>query len=240
MILHDLNSILIHPPKTAGNFLTKNVFSRFSSDLITLRAHQDGIDRFDVKGDITSRKHMTAKDYDIALSKYNDDISNYYLIIPVRTPIERVISFYFSPHRQFRPNKRATLLRKFSKLMKVDIELSASNYHKKPIKFSEQDFRILANSMYTLGDFVKGYENSKGVMVIRQKNLEEDLDRLSNFFNADLLPTKKTKTNQGTQSNLPDHIRNKAEEIITLSRHIEDEKIIDEISKDSLLTTNNF
>ncbi len=90
--------LFVHIPKTAGNSL-QNVLHTYSEDeIVTLGPHQDGIERFEIRNsryDIT--KHSTLSHYKsiLASSLYE----SLYKFATIRNPWERMISFFFSPHR---------------------------------------------------------------------------------------------------------------------------------------------
>jgi hypothetical protein len=93
MIFENAKTIFLHVPKTAGNAI-QNQLIRFSDDIKDISSHQDGVDRFDVKGRVTPKKHAKLQDYADRM-----DISGYKVAITCRNPFDRLISFYFSPHR---------------------------------------------------------------------------------------------------------------------------------------------
>jgi hypothetical protein len=98
MISSSLRFIYLHAPKTGGNSI-QTLLQPFSDDAIVLKGHQDGRDRFEIKGNVTPRKHAYLSDYFKALG---NGIDVYKTIISVRQPFHRAISFYFSPHRWMR------------------------------------------------------------------------------------------------------------------------------------------
>ena len=52
-------SIFIHIPKTGGNTIQKTLFDKnLSLDEMIVNEHQDGIDRFEIRGKYTQQKHM--------------------------------------------------------------------------------------------------------------------------------------------------------------------------------------
>lgn len=95
MISRKHRFIYLHVPKTGGNSIQK-CLQPFSDDMFAQRGHQDGQDRFDVKGAITPHKHARLADY---AAKLGSDLPDYRLLISVRHPVDRAVSFYFSPHR---------------------------------------------------------------------------------------------------------------------------------------------
>ena len=55
MIFENAKTIFLHVPKTAGNAI-QNQLIRFSDDIKDISSHQDGVDRFDVKGRVTRQE----------------------------------------------------------------------------------------------------------------------------------------------------------------------------------------
>lgn len=95
MISSTFTFIYLHVPKTGGNSI-QTLLQPISDDAFVLREYQDGRDRFAIKGGITPHKHAVLADYILALG---DGIDDYKVVISVRHPFERAVSFYFSPHR---------------------------------------------------------------------------------------------------------------------------------------------
>lgn len=94
--LHKL--IYLHAPKTGGNSI-QTILLPYSDDRKVFVEHQDGHDRFEVRGGLTRKKHSTLRDYARALGP---DIAAYKVAISVRHPFDRAVSYYFSPHRWMR------------------------------------------------------------------------------------------------------------------------------------------
>lgn len=89
--------IFLHIPKTGGNSL-QEAFLPFSDDKKILGEHRDGVDRYELKGPITPFKHAKLSDY----KRLMGDTSGLSIIVSVRHPVARAVSFYFSPHRWMR------------------------------------------------------------------------------------------------------------------------------------------
>lgn len=100
MILNDAKLIYLHIQKTGGNSISK-LFYPFSEDQITIRKHQDGVNRFGIRGKFTPRKHAYLTEYRDTMGSAMDD---YDIVISVRNPLDRAISMYFSPHNWHRKN----------------------------------------------------------------------------------------------------------------------------------------
>lgn len=90
--------LFIHIPKTGGNAIQNNLKEYSEDKVICLHPNQDGVERFEVTSDqLKIQKHSTLSDYREQLTP--DTFKNLFKFTCVRNPWERVISFYFSPHR---------------------------------------------------------------------------------------------------------------------------------------------
>ena len=89
--------IFVHVPKTGGNSI-QTLLEPVSDDRRTVVAHQDGIERFDVIGPVTPRKHTTLAEY---ASLLGDGFRSMRVVVGCRHPLDRLVSAYFSPHRWF-------------------------------------------------------------------------------------------------------------------------------------------
>lgn len=95
MIFSERKLIFIHVPKTGGNFFSRS-FAQFSDDNIVVNQRYDGVDRFDIQGPITQRKHQSLSEYAEVMGS---SIAEYTVVAFARPPLERLLSLYFSPHR---------------------------------------------------------------------------------------------------------------------------------------------
>lgn len=92
--------IFVHVPKTAGNSL-QNILKDYSEDRIVANEGQDGVERFSVESPTAPiSKHSNLKVYHDHLPP--GIFSGMFKFGCVRNPWDRMISFYFSPHRQTR------------------------------------------------------------------------------------------------------------------------------------------
>ncbi|MDY7005505.1 MAG: sulfotransferase family 2 domain-containing protein [Cyanobacteriota bacterium] len=92
--------LFINIPKTAGNSI-QNVLKHYSEDkIVCLNPLPDGIERFEVrdKNFPNIHKHSSLLDYYQVLSP--DVFHSLYKFAVLRNPWERMISYFFSPHRQ--------------------------------------------------------------------------------------------------------------------------------------------
>ncbi len=90
--------LFIHIPKTAGNAI-QNILRKYSEEkIVQIAPHQDGIERFEVRSDdYKIRKHASLAEYQVQLGV--ETIDPLFKFTCVRNPWQRMISFYFSPHR---------------------------------------------------------------------------------------------------------------------------------------------
>lgn len=91
--------IFIHIPKTGGNSI-HNALRPFSEDQVVCQSDiQDGVERFEVRhGSYQLTKHSRFLDYANELSP--TFMQECQLFSCIRNPWERMISYYFSPHRR--------------------------------------------------------------------------------------------------------------------------------------------
>jgi Sulfotransferase family len=87
--------IFLHVPKTAGNAVQTYLLP-YSDDRKVVHAHQDGVERFDVRGSITPNKHAMLQTY---ADRLGDRLAEFAVIQPIRDPLDRALSLYFSPVR---------------------------------------------------------------------------------------------------------------------------------------------
>ena len=98
MIFKKNKVIFLHSPKTAGNSI-QDALREYSEDQIIAKAAlQDGVERFEVRNPEHKKlkKHSTIQDYYNAIG---DDLFTYKIFTNIRNPYDRMVSFYFSPHR---------------------------------------------------------------------------------------------------------------------------------------------
>lgn len=98
MISSSHKFIYIHSPKTGGNSI-QDALSKYADDkLVMLGDHQDGKERFALKNKKFKNliKHSSLQDYWNAMGT---DLNVYQIFTTIRNPFDRIVSFYFSPHR---------------------------------------------------------------------------------------------------------------------------------------------
>lgn len=96
--------IFIHIPKSGGTSVLK-VLLDYSNDTVWTAPYQDGIDSFEIKGNVTVQKHDS-------LQHYRDELgsafSDYTIVASVRHPFTRIVSAVFSPHKWARRTNEGT------------------------------------------------------------------------------------------------------------------------------------
>ncbi|HTJ59341.1 MAG TPA: sulfotransferase family 2 domain-containing protein [Devosiaceae bacterium] len=147
--------IFLHVPKTAGNAVQTYLLPH-SDDQKVVHRHQDGIERFDVRGQVTPTKHATLQQYFEAMG---GDLDGYSVILPIRDPLDRALSLYFSPHRA--AGRPAGFM---------------------PV-FDQRHFDALVASTPSMADYLRvGSEPRQPAFILRFENLEADLGRVAAHF----------------------------------------------------------
>lgn len=164
--LEGKTQIFIHIPKTGGNSVQSTLIKYgLSEDRLLLAApFQDGKERFDLCGKHTTHKHMMLWQYIDAESS----LGAVQVATCARDPYERLVSFYFSPHRH---------------LIRGE---SGKFYFKKDIQFNEDEFRLLTKRLVPAAYHVsrsrgkinlkqiKGDIDEEKIRLLRTKYLSED------------------------------------------------------------------
>lgn len=171
MYFEDQKAILLHVPKTAGNSISSKLV-QYSSDRMLVRGHQDGVDRFEIVGDVTPHKHATLQDYYDVLG---EQLYGHRIFITVRHPVDRAVSLYFSPHRGMRLTPKARVCSVMARALNVDVSFGEGAWLYREPDFSLTQFRKLIKRTPSICDFLTA--NGRFVvpeLMIRQENLSRD------------------------------------------------------------------
>ena len=90
--------LFIHVPKTGGNSIQDTLRDYSEDEIVVLRPHQDGRERFEVRNqNFNTTKHSTLAHYRSTLDR--KFFRSLFKFAVIRNPWDMCISFYFSPHR---------------------------------------------------------------------------------------------------------------------------------------------
>lgn len=189
-------AIFIHIPKTGGNTIQKHIFDKGDSlDEMKISGHQDGKDRFEVRGRFTSKKHMELSEY----FEY-EELRSFNVYTCIRNPIDRLVSLYFSPHRHVKRN-RFTGKIFFPEAVVFDIDEFAEMIHK-----SASMTQILSISHEHGIPCISSTSIPSNLKVIRTENLKHDAFALLGLeinFSSNVSPfrdlAKKVKSDLAVQ-----------------------------------------
>ncbi len=88
--------LFIHIPKTGGNTIQSAIIDAgLSCDEMVSGGFRDGVDRFEIRGSLTHGKHQPLSTYLLI----EPSLKELRIYSCVRKPFERLVSFYYSPHR---------------------------------------------------------------------------------------------------------------------------------------------
>jgi len=231
MMLHDLNAIFIHIPKTAGNTLSREVFTLYSRDRIVTAKHQDGVVRFGVFGEGgTERKHMTVSEYSLSVEAPGE----VRLLAVFRDPLERLLSLYYSPNRWFRPKIMDRSAKYLSAFIGAHLEYSRESYTPVSPFFDTKSFKKLIDNTRSFKEFLEGFEVFGDVIMLDFSRLKRELSFALTDLGArepnltvDLLPVR----NPG----LPRHMQKRelelARDLVNSSHHADDYNFVHKIKE---------
>lgn len=184
MISLEHNFLFVHIPKTGGNSV-QSILSKYSEDQIVAKTKfQDGVERFAVQSQYAGlSKHSTLRQYRKCIQ--NESIfENLFKFTIVRNPWDRMISFYFSPHRNVEEWNRE----KFIELVAREKRLEDFISYKRKMPW-ESGANFMRKAFSTV-DFV-----------IRFESLQEDfsvvLDKLG--ISSEILPVRNSSKRSSVQ-----------------------------------------
>lgn len=99
MLSKNKKFLFIHLPKTGGNSLQERLKAYSEDAIVSINSIQDGVERFEVRNEYPGiHKHSSLSDYQKVLPE--SVFSQLFVCSTIRNPWERMVSFYFSPHRK--------------------------------------------------------------------------------------------------------------------------------------------
>lgn len=174
VIFLEARLIFLHVHKTGGNSISR-VLLPYSDDKMTLRKHQDGVNRFGITGKMTMRKHACLADYKKNLGRHR--LSKYKVAISVRDPLDRAISMYFSPHRWMS-------------------EREGSWYQEAPY-WDFLRFERVISKMASISDFLQiSGKLHPPDHIIRFENIADDLKKLADEYDIPFNPAELPHVNK--------------------------------------------
>jgi hypothetical protein len=98
MISIEKHFLFVHVPKTGGNSIQERLKAYSEDRIVSVAPHQDGIERFEVRSTkYPTVKHSSLSDYERVLEP--ELFPTLFKFATIRNPWDKLISFYFSPHR---------------------------------------------------------------------------------------------------------------------------------------------
>jgi hypothetical protein len=158
MISTKMQFIFIHIPKTGGNSIS-TVLLPYSDEHKTVnQIYQDGIERFGLRNFlIPTVKHSTLQDYKDALK---DSYYSFFKFTIVRNLWDRMISYYFSPHREVSCFNKAD----FIKLLRETK--------------SQEEYITLKRKPAILNRFINPFRDLDFDFIMQFENLQQDFNQL--------------------------------------------------------------
>lgn len=155
--------LFIHLPKTAGNSLQERLKEYSEDQVVCVNNRQDGVERFEIRNKDfpTLHKHSTLEDYWSALP--SEICHSLTVIATIRNPWDRMISYYFSPHR------------------------GAQRWDRKDFYDLVLDAATLPNMLRIAGD-TDDQAISRAAVLLRYEHLALDFENLCTFLAIDHQP----------------------------------------------------
>ncbi|MFV1877025.1 sulfotransferase family 2 domain-containing protein [Nioella sp.] len=222
MIFPNNRLLFIHVPKTGGNFFTR-CFLAYSSESMHLGAHRDGIDRFELRGEYTRNKHQQLRSYAEILG---ESLGEYTVLAIARPPVERLLSFYFSPHRLLKKRRDET--------SEIDLDQAAT--------FDLATFRQIAEEQPSISQFLdsanldrplhieRPARHASGALVrlIDFKRLSAEIGSVAREYGFSMANIPDRPVNRSANPTLKDRLAERSDEmweIVAQTHHARDQDI---------------
>lgn len=177
MYLDKLKTIYLHPPKTGGTFIENNLIN-FSDEKKTFKeGYSNRMNIFGLDGIYTKNKHQYLLDYKKIIPKEIFDKSK--ILISVREPLDRIISFYFGAADK-RNQKIFSLFKNINTFTQKHFNrpIFGKNFYRyNQPKYTVNDFINFIHLIPNQSDFLKiGDEIIKPDYIINFSKLNKDLE----------------------------------------------------------------
>lgn len=169
MYIDQLNLLFIHCPKTGGNTIS-TIFLPYSADKKVMGKYSDGIDRFGIKGDYTKQKHDTLASY----YKY-ETLKKAKIFTALRHPVERLISWYFSPHRWLKLSKVSSNTSPTFKIRQADFNIEEFKWLVNE-EFQPQSHWLTVDNNLIKPDYIIDFSNFSSSLAAVCSSLSIDYD----------------------------------------------------------------
>jgi len=209
MIFNTHKFIYLHVQKTGGNSISSALLP-FSDDQKTIKKHQNGKDRFGIKGDVTPRKHAWLQEYQDSLG---ERINEFDVVTSVRDPLDRAVSMYFSPHRWYKRDKD-------------------DEWRKIEPFWSYEKFEEIISSMYRVVDFLKISDSIRMPdHVIRFEDMQKDFATLVKKYGLPLDISELPHVNKSAADMelRKEVLRNAKVQDLVKKRFMEDYRLLDRV-----------
>lgn len=162
--------LFIHLPKTAGNSIQERIKAHSEDEIVCINDIQDGIERFEVRNNYEGlHKHSSLADYKNALPL--DLFNQLFVFTTIRSPWDRMISYYFSPHRKVTEWNRSDFIKLVTQAKKLSELLKLGN---------ESDDEAFENASF----------------ILRFESIEEDFKTLTEKLGIGYLPLNQRNRSQ--------------------------------------------
>jgi hypothetical protein len=141
MLSEKHNFLFLHLPKTAGNSIQERLKVYSEDKIVCLNDIQDGLERFEVRNQFSGiHKHSSLSEYQEVLPEVL--FKKLFIFTTIRNPWERMVSFYFSPHRGVKKWVRNDFIALVNQALTLPALLSIESSAAKSMWYENVDFII--------------------------------------------------------------------------------------------------
>lgn len=204
MISSQYKFIFIHAPKTGGNSIQSILKSFSDDDIVIVSDHQDGVERFETRNkNYGFTKHSTLSNYKWELPR--QIYSSMFKFSTIRNPWDRMVSFYFSPHREVKEFNRDEFAKLIQSVPTLRYSISTKSITQKIVSRFGLPFS---------GDFGKKPLGSELDYLIRFENLENDFKAVCKKIG--IPPCSLPKRNSSKRQDYPKYYDEELAEMVSI------------------------